>query len=117
VEYFCAAKPQKCDLKPVQWSEAERCCNALLSEALLCDKREQCARKLFLAKRQPKFPTRAKQKNNNPILRKDKPKRKQRKEKTKTNETKNTATDKTTCDFLRYRRHRRKQKKHNNEIT
>ena len=79
MEYFCAAKPQRRDLKAVQWSEAERCWNAMLSEALLCEKREKCARKLFLAKRQPKFQKRAKQKNNNPILRKDKPKRKQRK--------------------------------------
>jgi hypothetical protein len=88
VEYFCEAKPQKCDLKPVQWSEAERCWNALLSEALLCEKREQCARKLFLAKRQPKFPKRAKQKNNNPILRKTKPKRKQSKQKNQSNRNK-----------------------------
>jgi hypothetical protein len=56
VEYFCAAKPQKCDLKPVQWSEAERCCNALLSEALLCKKVNNARLKPFLAKHQPKFP-------------------------------------------------------------
>ena len=111
MEYFCVAKPQNCDLKAVQWSEAERCCNALLSEALLCEKREQCALKLFLAKHQPKFPKQTEPKNNNPILRKDKPKRKQRKEKNKNNITNNIATVKTTCDFLRYRRHRRKQKK------
>jgi hypothetical protein len=53
---------QKRNRKTVQWSEAERCWNALLSEALLCEKREKCARKLFLAKRQPKFPKRAKAK-------------------------------------------------------
>jgi hypothetical protein len=35
VEYFCAAKPQNRNLKAVQWSEAERCCNALLCETVL----------------------------------------------------------------------------------
>jgi hypothetical protein len=69
VEYFCAAKPQKCDLKAVQWSEAERCCNALLSEALLCEKREQCALKIFLAKQQLKFPKQHKPKKKNTTTR------------------------------------------------
>ncbi len=51
VEYFCAAKPQKRDLKAVQCSEAERCCNALLCEALLCEKYVSSARdKAFSSK-------------------------------------------------------------------
>jgi hypothetical protein len=55
---------------------------------------------LFLAEHQTKFPKRAEpKKNNNPILRKTKPKRKQRKEE-KNNNTANIATVKTACEKL-----------------
>jgi len=32
LRYSERSEPQKCDLKTVQWSEAERCCNDLLRD-------------------------------------------------------------------------------------
>ena len=56
--------------------------------------------KAFLAEHQPSFRSEPNQKNNNSILRKTKPKRKQRKEENKNNITNNIATVKTACEKL-----------------
>ena len=34
LRYSERSEPQNCDLKAVQWSEAERCCNDLLRDSV-----------------------------------------------------------------------------------